>query len=61
MHSSLKLYCTIWVKNNSDAGRYTIVWNGKDTNEREVASGVYLYRLEFNGKNVDVKKCILMK
>ncbi len=49
------------VKNNSDAGRYTIVWNGKDTNEREVASGVYLYRLEFNGKNVDVKKCILMK
>jgi hypothetical protein len=49
------------VKNNSDAGRYTIVWNGKDTNEREVASGVYLYRLVFNGKNVDVKKCILMK
>ena len=42
-------------------GDYTAYWDGKYLNtSREVASGVYLYRLEVNGRAV-VKKMIVMK
>jgi flagellar hook assembly protein FlgD len=27
-------------------GRYSVVWDGKDVEGREIASGIYLYRLE---------------
>lgn len=42
-------------------GSYTAYWNGNYlSTSREVASGVYLYRLEVDGKVV-VKKMIVMK
>lgn len=42
-------------------GTYTAYWNGNYLNSsQEVASGVYLYRLEVDGK-VAVKKMIVMK
>lgn len=41
--------------------QYTAYWNGKYMNsDREVASGIYLYRLEVDGRAV-VKKMIVMK
>jgi hypothetical protein len=42
-------------------GEFTAFWNGKylDTNQ-DVASGVYLYRLEVNGR-ATVRKMIVMK
>lgn len=41
--------------------QYTAYWNGKYLNtDREVASGIYLYRLEVDGRAV-VKKMIVMK
>ena len=41
--------------------QYTAYWNGKYMNtDREVASGIYLYRLEVDGHAV-VKKMIVMK
>ena len=41
--------------------QYTAYWDGKYLNtDREVASGIYLYRLEVDGKAV-VKKMIVMK
>ena len=41
--------------------QYTAYWNGKYLNsDREAASGIYLYRLEVDGKAV-VKKMIIMK
>ncbi len=42
-------------------GQYTAYWNGNYlTTPREVASGMYLYRLEVNGKSV-VKKMFVLK
>jgi len=42
-------------------GAYTAFWNGRYLDsDREVASGIYLYRLEVDGKAV-VKKMIVMK
>jgi PKD repeat protein len=42
------------------AGYYSVVWNGRDDNDREVASGVYLYRMKV-GSFTDTKRMILMK
>jgi hypothetical protein len=42
-------------------GQYTAYWNGMYlASNREVASGVYLYRLEVDGKMI-VRKMIVMK
>ncbi len=43
-----------------DPGRYEIVWNGKDQNNRSVSSGVYFYKLQ-SGRHTATKKMILMK
>jgi len=34
------------VDSEREAGRYSVVWNGTDSQARRVASGVYFYRLE---------------
>jgi len=39
----------------------TVVWDGKNDTGREVASGVYFYRLTLDNKPVDIKKCLLLK
>jgi hypothetical protein len=41
-------------------GEYTVYWNGKYQTGDDVASGIYLYRLEVDGK-VLVKKMIVRK
>jgi hypothetical protein len=45
---------------NQPAGRYTVVWNGKNNLGNKVGSGVYFYRLQSNDF-VQVKKMILLK
>ena len=42
------------------AGRHSIVWNGKDNFGTDVATGIYLYRLETKTYN-QTKKMMLMK
>ena len=42
------------------AGRYTLQWDGRDSGGRELASGVYLYRLQA-GERVETRKLLLMK
>ena len=37
------------------------VWNGTDTNNQQVPSGIYFYKLNVNGKTKAVKKCLLLK
>jgi len=42
------------------AGSHTAIWNGTDSSGCSVASGVYLYRLSFDGMN-QTNKMLLMK
>jgi hypothetical protein len=42
------------------AGKYTVNWNGKDNDNRPVASGIYIYRVMF-GNSVLSKKMLLLK
>ena len=44
-----------------DKGNHFIIWNGNDENNKAMSSGVYLYKLNVNGKTESIKKCILLK
>ena len=43
-----------------NAGSYNIHWDGKDDNGDDVASGLYLYRLETDDYQA-IKKMLLLK
>lgn len=45
---------------NQNAGHYQIVWNGQDLKGRQVASGIYFYRLEAESKSV-TKRMVMLK
>ena len=43
------------------AGSHQIKWNGKDEGNKQVASGVYFYRLEVAGKKTLTNKMLMLK
>ncbi len=51
---------TIAQEHSLEAGRHTLVWDGRDAQGRSVASGMYLYRLTV-GEQALVRKIILLK
>ena len=42
------------------AGTYTVRWDGRDDSGKELASGVYLYRLTVGEQQVETRKLMLM-
>jgi len=49
------------IHNEFAKGSHSIVWNGDDESEEPVSSGVYLYKLNVNGKTEVIRKCLLLK
>ena len=49
-----------FAQSHDAAGYYGILWDGRDSNGRALASGVYLYRMT-SGKYSGVKKMVLQK
>lgn len=43
-----------------EAGNHQVLWNGRDENSREVASGVYFYRMK-SGRYTSTGKMLMMK
>ena len=41
-------------------GTHRVVWNGKDSNANSCSTGMYFYKLTFNGKSI-IKKMLIMK
>jgi len=42
-------------------GTKELIWNGTDDKNKYVASGIYLYILEANGRRINTKKMLLLK
>ncbi len=51
----------ILVHNEFTKGYHSIIWNGDDESGKPVSSGLYLYKLNVDGKTKVVKKCLLLK
>ncbi len=49
------------IHNEFAKGTHSIIWSGDDEFNKPVSSGVYLYRLNVNGKTEAIKKCLLLK
>ncbi len=66
VHTTLKLYNLLGQKVRTlvDAemipGNYQAVWDGKDNRGKEVASGIYLCRLQ-SGPHQEIRKMVLLK
>ena len=43
------------------SGFHSIIWDGYNESGDSVSSGVYLYKLNVNGKNEAMNKCLLLK
>jgi flagellar hook assembly protein FlgD len=44
-----------------DAGIHAVIWNGTDDRGQKAASGMYFYRITFNGRESLTKKMVLLK
>ncbi len=70
-HVIIKVYdikgrlVNILIDNRKTQGNYSVDWNGLDKDGRELASGVYLYRLSASGRETDtyteMKKLIILR
>ncbi|MBS3740893.1 MAG: T9SS type A sorting domain-containing protein, partial [Candidatus Cloacimonetes bacterium] len=45
---------------NSDE-KMTVYWNGKDSNNKRLYSGIYLYKLGVNGKTIKTNKLLIIR
>jgi hypothetical protein len=52
---------TTLVDKHFENGSHTVTWNGKDSKNKSVSSGIYFYKLNVNNKTEAVKKCLLLK
>ncbi|MCB5294932.1 MAG: T9SS type A sorting domain-containing protein, partial [Candidatus Cloacimonetes bacterium] len=48
------------VNAKQQTGIHSVVWNGNDTNNTPVASGVYLYRVS-SQNGIQIKRMLLLK
>ena len=48
------------VSDQLSAGQHSIVWNGKDSNDKRVSSGIYFYKMKTDNHE-ETKKMILLK
>ncbi|MFQ6002794.1 MAG: FlgD immunoglobulin-like domain containing protein [Candidatus Zixiibacteriota bacterium] len=48
------------VNEPKESGTYEVIWDGRDDNGNEVASGIYFYRLQA-GDFTEAKKMLLLR
>ena len=49
------------LKSQLASGTWNTQWNGKDSTGKNAASGVYFFQLKVNKKQIDTRKCLLLK
>ncbi len=59
--SMLGEYIATVAKGNFAAGTHTVLWNGHNEKGEAVSSGMYLYRLDIDGRVLTTRKMVLLK
>ncbi len=49
------------INSRLSAGLHSVTWNGTDSNDQPISSGIYFYKLIVNGKTQAMNKCLLLK
>jgi FlgD Ig-like domain len=49
------------VRDQLSAGQHSIIWDGENSNNQSVSTGVYFYQLELDGKPIASRKCLMLK
>ena len=49
------------VDGHRSAGTHSVIWNGRDSAGRDVASGVYLVRLKVEGAVAQIRRMVLLR
>ena len=49
------------INQNQSAGNKSVIWYGVNENGNRIGSGLFLYKLVFNGNVLSMKKCIMLK
>ena len=49
------------VNEHQQVGTYTTIWDGSNSNNKKVSSGLYFYKLLINNELIDTKKMIMLK
>lgn len=57
----VKILNNIRDDSNATTPVYYVVWNGKDKNDKAVASGIYFFNLKINNKIIAVKRGLLIR
>jgi len=66
IHTTLKIYSILGelvgtlVDESKEAGSYTVIWDGKDNQGKEVGNGIYFYRLKA-GEFILTKRMLLVR
>ncbi len=51
----------ILTHNQYEKGNHSVIWSGEDELNEAVSTGIYLFKLNVNGKTEAIKKCLLLK
>jgi flagellar hook assembly protein FlgD len=49
------------LSNQPELAEGSVTWNGTDSQDRKVSSGLYLYKIESDSKSSETKKMVLLK
>ena len=49
------------INSNLKKGKRSVVWTGKNSENRKVSAGIYFYRLSVDNEIYSIRKCILLK
>ncbi|MCD6176980.1 MAG: T9SS type A sorting domain-containing protein, partial [Candidatus Cloacimonetes bacterium] len=49
------------ILNDVEGESNSITWNGTDSNNQSVSSGIYFYQLKVDGKSIAKNRCLLLK
>lgn len=46
---------------SGNTSKHTVMWDGRDEQDKKLENGVYFYKMDVNGTTIDTKRLILLR